>query len=275
MQAKLCTAPLAWLCLAAWCAGGAETEPAAHKLVIRPAPNGKWDASLADAEKVLRSAAGELWAYFPGRTLKAILVEPKGGPIVLFGRGPNGEYRVRLDTGETYWCQYAFQFAHEFCHILCNYLEDDQSNKWFEESLCEMASLFAIRRMAESWKTRPPYPNWKGYASSLRKYADDRLAEIKLPAGTTLAEWYKANEAELRKEPCLRDKNRVVAGVLLPLFEKSPEHWEAVTWLNPPKPQGRLSFQQYLEAWQTRCPEKHRAFVRQIARQFGVRLASQ
>ena len=38
--------------------------------------------------------------YFPKRSLKPILVEPLGGPITLFDRGRNGEYRVRLDTGD-------------------------------------------------------------------------------------------------------------------------------------------------------------------------------
>jgi hypothetical protein len=255
--------------------GGEKAEPTRHPLIIRPAPKAEWKADLENVEAVLRSAAGELWAYFPGRSLKPILVEPKGGPIVLFGRGPDGEFRIRLDAGETYWSQYAFQFAHEFCHILCNYIEDDTSNKWFEESLCEMASLFALRRMAETWKTRPPYPNWKSNAPSLRKYADNRMAEAKLPADTTLAEWCKRNEAELRKDPCLRAKNRVVAGALLPLFERSPEHWEAVACLNPGKPPGRLSFQQYLEAWHKRCPAKHRAFVREIAKQFGVHIPAE
>lgn len=137
---------------------------AGQRLIICPAPKAPWQASLQDVEKVLYSAAGELWVFFPDRSLKPILVEPKGGPITLYKRGPNGEFRVRLATGKTYWSQYAFQFAHEFCHVLCNYREDGRGNKWFEEALCEVASLFALGRMAETWKTAPPYPNWKSYA---------------------------------------------------------------------------------------------------------------
>jgi len=249
-------------------------QPAAKPLIIRPAPDGPWKAELRDVEKVLYSAANELLTYFPGRSLKPILVEPKGGPIVLFKRGPKGEYYVRLNTGETYWSQYAFQFAHEFCHILCNYTEADPSNKWFEESICELASLFALRRMAATWKTNPPYPNWWDYAPALRSYAENRINNARLPADTTLAEWYRGQAAELRKNPCLRHKNGIVAGALLPLFEKQPEHWEAVTYLNAASSQEPRSFQQYLQDWHKHCPEKHKPFVRQIAEQFGISVSA-
>ena len=86
--------------------------------------------------------------------------------------------------------------------------------------------------MAETWRVRPPYPNWKDYGPSLAEYADDRIRAAQLPSGKTLAQWFRENEPLLRQEPCQRDKNTVVATALLPLFEKQPNNWEAVTWLN-------------------------------------------
>jgi hypothetical protein len=259
---------------AAFAAPAAAPVPAAaaHRLDIRPDPAAKWEAELENVQKVLESAAGALWVYFPGRELKPILVEPKGGPIVLFNRGKNGEFRVRLNTGERYWSQYSFQFAHEFCHILCNPVDDDTSNKWFEESLCEMASLFALRRMGETWKTDPPYPNWRGYAPALRKYADDRIEKASLPADQNLAAWYREHEAALRREPTQRELNEVAAVALLPLFEKEPAHWQAVGCLNAaPVPTPR-SFATYLWDWHGRVPAEHQPFVRQIAAKFGMAL---
>jgi hypothetical protein len=249
-----------------------QDKPHGHELAIRPNPKAEWNVGIRDVEKVLRSAADQLWRHFPERRLKPILVEPKGGPIILYRRGPKGEYHVRLDTGSTYWCQYAFQFAHEFCHILCKYTEDEQSNKWFEESVCETASLFALHRMAETWKTDPPYPHWKGYAKHLKEYADKRIAETQSPPDGSLAAWYRRNEAVLRKNSCDRNKNRVVAGILLPIFEKQPEHWEAVTWLNAASSRKPRSFKQYLTDWHTRCPPKHKPFVQKIAATFDIRL---
>jgi len=253
-------------------AGRKRIEPASacHSLAIHPAQTEHWEASLSDVEEVLCSAAHELWQFFPGRSLPPILVEPRGGPIVLYRRGPQEEIRVRLDTGKLYWAQYAFQFAHEFGHILCNYREHDDGNKWFEESLCETASLFALRGMAATWKTDPPYPNWRDYAPALQKYADRRIAEVHLSEDTTLAGWYRLHESELRSDPCLRRLNRVVAAELLPLFEKRPRRWEAVAYLNLGEKQPSRSFQEYLQGWWQHAPQKHRPFIRRIAKKFGV-----
>ena len=266
-------APLVVVAVGSDALGGAALRAEApRRLVIRPAQTKDWNASLADVEKVLASAAGELWRFFPERDLPPILVEPKGGPIVLFQRGANGEYLVRLDTGSTFWCQYAYQFAHEFCHILCNHKEGDKANKWFEEALCELASIFAIRAMARSWAADPPYPNWREFSKSLQKYADDLVQQGQLPQGTTLPEWLKQHLPEMAQRADIRDRNRVVAVALLPLFEKAPEHWEAVGWLNASDTGVTRPFALYLADWQAQAPRRHKPFIRDLAQLLGVTL---
>jgi len=251
----------------------AEAPSAPRRLVIRPNPDADWGkANLADVRAVLRSAADQLWQHVPDRRLDPIHVEPRGGPIVLYKRGPGGAYRVRLDTGNLYWAQYAFQFAHEFCHILCRYKETEKANKWFEESVCETASLFALRRMAERWKTDPPYPNWRSFAPHLASYAADRLKKAPLPKGTTLAQWYRTHAEHLRTHACDRPKNEIVAGVLLPMFEAKPARWQAVQYLNAgARPEPR-TFAEYLSDWRRHCPSVHRPFVEHVAERFGVEL---
>ena len=263
------------LLLGAASAGAAPArEPEAPRLLICPAPVAEWKADIHNVQHVLQSAASQLWQHFPERRLPPIVVAPKGGPIVWFRRGLNREYYVQLNTGSTFWCQYAFQFAHEFCHILCNYTAEEKANKWFEESICELASLYALRRMAETWNVEPPYPNWRGFSKHLRAYADDRMKKHRLPEGTTLSAWYRQNEAALRKDSCLRDKNLVVAGALLPLFEAEPAHWAAVEFLNAgAKPEPR-AFQHYLADWHTHAPEKHRPFIATIAAQFEIEVGA-
>lgn len=241
-------------------------------LAIRPKDTADWQAPLANVQKVLDATAVELWRWFPERELDPVLVEPTGGPIVLFQRGAKGEYQVRLATGKTYWAQYAYQFAHELCHILCGYRVGEPQNKWFEESLCELASLFALRAMSETWKTKPPYPNWASYAPALADYARERMACAQLPAGQNLAQWYRANVPELRGHAALRDKNSVVATALLPLFEKEPEHWAAVSWLNAGAFEPERDFAAYLAAWHAQVPPRHRPFVRKIALELGIDL---
>ena len=258
------------------CEAGVDARGAAQggarELVIQVQADAAWNERPEDALRVFQSAAGELWRFFPGRTLPPILVEPTGGPILLYRRGPAGEYYVRLNTGHRLWAQHAYQFAHEFCHILCNSAAQKYRNKWFEESLCELASLFVLRRMAQTWETQPPYPNWKNYAPSLAKYADERIAKAQLPAGMTLAEWFRHESEHLYANATLREKNTIVAVALLPLFEKQPEHWEAVWYLNAAASSQAESFAEFLRQWRDAAPEKHRAFITEIARQFGIDL---
>ena len=271
VASRLLAALAAAIAVASAYAGGVP-GPSPGKLAIRPAQTKQWEASLADVEKVLASAAGELWRFFPERDLPPILVEPKGGPITLFQRGPNGEYQIRLGTGGLLWSQYAYQFAHEFCHVLCNYREGDMANKWFEEALCELASIFAIRAMAKSWQTHPPYPNWRDFAKHHQSYADDLVKQGQLPQGATLPEWLKQNLPELAQNAGVRDKNRIVSVALLPLFEKAPEHWEAVLWLNAADTGARRSFPVFLADWQAQAPRRHKPFIREVAQLLGISL---
>lgn len=235
-----------------------------------------FDASEADVRAVLDSAARELWRFFPDYRIDPIVVtRGHEGPITLFERNGRGEIVMRLDTGGLYWCQYAYQFAHELCHVLCGFDRDCPGNKWFEETLCETASLFVLRAMARTWKDEPPYPNWRDFRDALRSYADDvlrsrdRVDEIYergLPA------FYRAHEETLREQPCRRDLNGAMSVVLLRLFEEEPSRWEAVRWLNTaPSPKGE-PLRDYLGRWHRAVPERHKAFVERIARLYGVDL---
>ena len=293
MVMKRIIVSIAWLLLVALPPGGAAvirtvprevqatTRPGAtsrpvlgSKLSIRVMPDDWGDANTLDIRRVLESAADELWKNFPERRLHPIIVQRgRRSPITLYRRGPKGEYLVKVTAKGRYWCQFSYQFAHEFCHILANYShETPVANKWLEESLCEMASIYAIRQMAVTWKTSPPYPHWKSYAAAIRKYADDlQEAKDKLPEGKTLAVWYKENSAALRKVPCMREKNRIVANSLLGLFEANPEHWVAIGYLNSGKPASD-SFQDHLANWYRQTPAGHRKIVASIIKMFELKV---
>lgn len=249
------------------------TVAAAEPLRLHIDPDG-FGASEQDVRRLLESAGRELCRHFPDCELEPILVtRGRQGPITLFERNEQRQIVVRLDTEGTYWSQYSYQWSHELCHILCRYRADGQDNKWFEETLCELASLYVLRRMSESWANEPPYPNWRDYRHALRKYADDVIAsreQIPLPE---LAAYYARHAGTLRRTPTDRDRNGAIAAALLPLFEESPEHWEAVHWLNAePAPPG-LSFAEYLRRWRQAVPERHQPWVERIAATFGVAIA--
>ena len=248
-----------------------------HELDIRVVAGGWGDeVVLADIQKVLESAGGELWQFFPNRKLPPIIVKHgNNGPIALFKKGPNGEHIVQLDVEGRHWSQFAYQFAHELCHILTNYHPaESKKNKWFIESLCETASIYALRRMAESWKTSPPYPNWASFAHHHREYADDVHVkkELRLAPGATLGPWYRKNAAILRKQATLRETNKVPASALLSLLEADPAAWNAIGSLNLSIPDKDDTFEDFLGDWHTRAPVRGKAFVKKVVDLFEIKL---
>lgn len=252
---------------------GAGQDAAPPRLDLRVASEGWGEASPADIEAVLRSAAETLLPRFPGLALPALEVSRSTKePITLYQRGPAGEIRVKLNVEGYLWARFAFQFSHELGHVLCGVEEYPNPNLWFEETLCEVASLYALGRMSESWKTRPPYANWKDYSAQLKKYRDERIEKDreKLPEGTTLQAWFREKEPKLRADPHLRAANLTIALALLPLFEEAPERWEAVRTLNKVHGDASRSFLSYLGDWSRSAPEKHRDFISKIAARLGV-----
>lgn len=235
---------------------------------------GDFEASEADIRAVCDSAGMTLWRQFPDYPLEPFVVtRGRSGPIVLYQRNDRKEIVLKLDTGKTYWSQYAYQFAHEFCHILCGYRDGDASNKWFEETLCETASLYAMREMARTWKEKPPYKHWADYRDALRNYADDvvrKRKEIAELQRLGLPDFYRRHEAELRKTSTNRELNGTMATVLLRLFEEEPGRWEAVRWLNVEAAPKDEPFAAYLARWRAAVPERHRGFVDEVRKSFGL-----
>ena len=130
------------------------------------------------------------------------------------------------------------------------------------EAICESASVFTLRRMAERWRTCPPYPGRTDYADSLACYADSYLSreERRLPAGTTLSDWLLSEEESLRQDRYQRDKNAVLAYTLVPIFESEPAGWNAIRRL----PNSSALFEDYLREWHSLVEPLDRPFVKRI-----------
>ncbi len=251
-------------------ATAASTNSDGLRIVVLP---GEWGSSeLRDMQKVCLSAARSIAAQLTDDGFAPIIVKrSKSGPITLYRRGEGNEHIVRLDTRDKAWAQLAFQFSHEFCHIVCNYREARNPQLWFEETMCECASLYSLRRMAEEWTTEPPYSNWKSYSASLARYADDRI-KTQEDRKESVAHFYKDNLAELERKGTNRELNKYFATKLLPLFETTPAAWQSLRYLNLGPVEENVSFKTYLTGWLGRVPEQHRPFIRQIASEFDIQL---
>jgi hypothetical protein len=143
-------------------------------------------------------------------------------------------------------------------------------HRWFAESLADISAIIAMQQMAETWKVSPPFSSWRSCAAGIRQKADEMILAAQLLPEITLAQWYKENEPHLQQDPTNQERIRVVAVALLPVFENEPECWQATEWLDDDT---HGTFAEYLADWHTSVPEKHRHFVRRIAREFGVEIS--
>jgi hypothetical protein len=240
-------------------------------------------ASAADIGAVLRSAAESIWRHCPATRWEGPgfhIYRTHDAPITLHERRPDGRIAIGLATEGTYWAQYAFQFAHEFGHALAGHSNDarllairgPRPNHWLEESICETASLFALRAMSLAWRTQPPYPNWRSFASALSAYAEERLdaSTAALAPGHRFAAWFRANEPGLRANATQREKNNLVALHVLPLFERAPSGWEAVTFYNRTASAPEQTLAERFADWVRDAPAAQRDFIRSLAALFEV-----
>jgi len=241
-------------------------------LTIRVEGEGWGSVRKETIESVLYSVADELLTRLPKKLVAPIVVtHTNKNPVALYQRGENGEYRVRLHARESNWHLYAYEFAHEFCHILSNYEENvgpgvSRYNQWFEEALCETASLFTLKNLAATWKKKPPTPDLSGKDKKLNRFFDLLIAEghRQLPQHSPLAIWLASNEEQLRRNPYQRKKNELVANLLLPLFERNPESWSTLSYLNldPGDPGNNL--RDYLLNWYQNSPPQHKVFIADV-----------
>ena len=250
------------------------------------APNGWGDASVINIRSLLQNTASHINDHLRDPVTASISVRRSdNGPITLIHESTPAIHKVALSARDTFWCQYAYQFAHEFCHVMINPMTERRGpNAWVEETLCELASVFVLRRMAEEWKSQPPRGHYSEFAPSLAKYAQKYLNDPQrsLPAVSDLSEWISENEPALRRGPNFatmeqwdaRQRNRmaVVAYALLPLFEQQPASaWNAVKRL-PVGNDATLNMptSDYLQYWRSVVDERDIATVELVMRSLGV-----
>ena len=225
---------------------------------------------LSDIERLLSDVASHItrWLRVPFAGTICVVPGPDTSVPMTYYRGDQDQpFVIQLTARNRKWSQFAYQFSHETCHVLSDYERlRDNPNNWFHEALCELASVFTLRRMAERWSAYPPYSNWADYAESLASYVQELLSrkERQLPAGMTLSAWLLSEEESLRRDCELRDKNAIVAYSLLPIFEGDPAGWNAIRKL----PNSSGMFKDYLRDWHSLVELTEKSFVNRIIRLF-------
>ncbi len=136
------------------------------------------------------------------------------------------------DKGEPgcYWSNFMYQFSHEFCHYMC-FGHVVQRMRWFEESICEMASHFFMIKATDQWSIDPPYPHWSSYANCIASYEIDSKSDVRKFDLKELSNESSPLLKQLEENEYQRDYNKHIALSLLPLFLEDPSLWGIVPLL--------------------------------------------
>ena len=248
-------------------------------LCVRVAPDGWNGAFPVDIERLLEDTASHINRELRNPVTGTISVRSAPStdrvPRTLIRYSEPGFYVVQLTATERRWSQYVYEFAHEFCHIVIDpYRGEGPSTQWLEEAVCELASVFVLRRMAERWLDsaavsrtgHPILPRWLSMRDS-----DWMKPERSLPSDVSLADWFSANEGALRQDPYQRDQNALIAYNMVPIFEALPESWNAIQRLPADQhPTTDSPTRAHLQSWRAAVDPRDRHVVDQVMQLLGV-----
>ncbi|ELI8163218.1 TPA: hypothetical protein ACVEY8_000033 [Yersinia enterocolitica] len=193
-------------------------------------------------------------------------------PMVYNSRGVSGQYHINLTTKGHDYSQFYYQFFHEYCHVRTNYLAVDNKYSWFEESVCELASMFGVKRMAFVWKKEKVLPNAKNnFGYSIEKYIQRVICNPRknLPKQQLFKKWLNENIEYLECERYDRDKNGIVANKLLSLFERESTLWELMTYWNKWEINHNDSIYEAFDKWSSILPEEKKAVAQKLINVFS------
>jgi len=186
---------------------------------------------------------------------KSLVMWSENGPEIRFVEPVT---TILLSAKDCYWSQFAYQFSHELCHYVVNkeFPSADDRFGWLEESLCELASLLTLSRMAQTWEAgSAPYPHWVAYSESITRYLNNILDRTESEEPSSFAQWLNENLQELEANRYLRDRNRVVAKHLYPHFENDPRLWVSLQYLNQVDVTRYPSLRLFLYGWAAILPQ--------------------
>lgn len=138
---------------------------------------------------------------------------------------------IYLSSKGNYWCQWIYQFAHEYCHHLINgeMTGEIVGLKWFEETLCELSSMYHLQKIYDSWHSFPLFSEQYLYSPSLQGHIRNIYSDnYPLYAASTrpgfLCSWLPI----LEQSKYHRDYYNALAFRMLPLFLDNPHLWKII-----------------------------------------------
>lgn len=137
---------------------------------------------------------------------------------------------ILLTCRGNYWCQWVYQFAHEYCHHLVDGPMTGEvcGMKWFEESLCHLASMYHLSRIGRQWERLPfVRESHRHYGQAVRYYLHD-LVQASLNLSWEGKYTFDRVQADREHN---RDTYDAVAVRMLPYFQTCPALWRMLSHL--------------------------------------------
>lgn len=137
------------------------------------------------------------------------------------------QHIIFLSVKDNYWCQWVYQFAHEYCHHLINgSMTGTWSDlMWFEETICELSSLYNLQKMESICMINGLY----SYAPFVNNYLEKCMNQEKVNCRIEESNhWYEKYAEVLREKEYERSLYNAIACLMLPHFIDNPCLWKIV-----------------------------------------------
>lgn len=138
--------------------------------------------------------------------------------------------------------QWIYQFAHEYCHHLINgeLVGDIYGYIWFEETICELASMYQIHTIYTQWIGCNNHI--KNLASSaFQPYLDDLLTQQPQLLSDTLRLGFLTHWEQILSEQIYhRNYYNALAARMFPLFVENPSLWKIILYFGDMRKWGSL-----------------------------------
>ena len=209
--------------------------------------NGPTHAQVQEILDPVHDLLAQSFGSAPRQAIE-VYFRPQGPKVGLVGN----VQRIGLSAQQYFHMQYAYQFAHELSHVLTNWQDSSEYRfRWFEETLCELASLYVIHSFARS----RPYgifskEQWMEYLDEVESnQVDARWRTHRIGSATRARAWFLRFQPAMEQNSLIRELNGAIAFELLPYFVERPELWKAVAHVNRWDTSRNRNFNEYLNSW--------------------------
>ena len=171
-------------------------------------------------------------------------------PTFVYPQAYKSARMILIACDPLYYSQFAYQYCHELCHLM---IDDEvfEDYRWFEESLCELASIYFMPLISDEWmRNHINFATSDGrlYAPLFVEYSNNIMSKDLYPFDLRELSNEKSEISKCLKEnPYHRDLNKYVAIKLLPYFKEIVNLWEFVPSIG--SIQTSMPFPEFIESW--------------------------